>query len=436
MFDRKSSGGNVIRKLPVSTYIVGGIALLVVVVGGSARGVGGMLLMFGIVALLTGLYVALTGRRSWAVVRGGRKAGAVVLAASLCLFVAGGAVLPRTQTESIDASAVSTNGDPAAGAAKNSPSSPAPTPGPNLPVEPLDPDNVTEFAQSVSITAPRPELAYATKALDLLSTIPVKGRAPKTGYDRALFGQAWVDVDRNGCDTRNDILKRDLTNLAFTNSVPCKVQSGKLADPYTGKSLDFLRGSTTSTAVQIDHVVALSDAWQKGAQLLTLEQRTAFANDPLNLQATDGPTNVQKGDGDAATWLPPNKTFRCEYVARQISVKATYNLWVTQAEHDAMAGILAGCSGQLAPTNEKAALAPMPSQAASVQVAHAPESSPIASAVRAVPATPDPVASAPASVYYENCTAAKAAGAAPLYAGQPGYRTALDRDGDGVACEK
>lgn len=183
----------------------------------------------------------------------------------------------------------------------------------------------------------------ASPALDTLATLPIKGRAPKTGYDRDQFGQAWADVDRNGCDTRNDILKRDLTAVSYTNSVPCKVQSGTLADPYTAMTITFVRGASTSSAVQIDHVVALSDAWQKGAQQLSREQRTALANDPLNLQATDGPTNQQKGDGDAASWLPPNKSFRCEYVARQIAVKAAYKLWVTQAEHDAMAAILGDC---------------------------------------------------------------------------------------------
>jgi hypothetical protein len=106
--------------------------------------------------------------------------------------------------------------------------------------------------------------------------------------------------------------------------------------------------------VQIDHVVALSDSWQKGAQQLSYEQRLQFANDTLNLQATDGPTNQQKGDGDAATWLPPNASYRCEYVARQISVKATYALWITPAELDAMAGILSNCAGQPAPTNQTA----------------------------------------------------------------------------------
>lgn len=157
-----------------------------------------------------------------------------------------------------------------------------------------------------------------------------------------------------------------------------------------------------------------------------------------------------KGDGDAATWLPPNKGFRCEYVARQISVKATYSLWVTQAEHDAMARILADCAGQLAPTDQKApvvaepapaapapaAVQPAPVAPAPAAPAPAPAPAPVAPAPAApAPVAPAPVAPAPAAAYYPNCAAARAAGAAPLYAGQAGYRSALDRDADGIACE-
>ncbi|MBD1538317.1 DUF1524 domain-containing protein [Arthrobacter sp. S13_S34] len=302
----------------------------------------------------------------------------------------------------------------------------------------MDPETTALVAQGATVEAPRLQPAFATKAADLLATLPIKGRAPKTGYDRALFGQAWADVDRNGCDTRNDILGRDLTGITFTNSVPCKVQSGMLADPYTGTSISFLRGSGTSSKVQVDHVVALSDAWQKGAQQLTTEQRTAFANDPLNLQATDGPTNQKKGDGDAATWLPPNKGFRCEYVARQISVKATYGLWVTQAEHNAMAAILASCADQLAPTRQApAAPAPAPAQAEPAPIAAAPAPAPdaVPAPVAPAPAVTAPAPAAPAPAYYANCAAARAAGAAPIFAGQAGYRAGLDRDSDGVACE-
>jgi hypothetical protein len=184
-------------------------------------------------------------------------------------------------------------------------------------------------------------------AVQALSTLAVKGRAPKTGYDRALFGQAWADVDHNGCDTRNDILRRDLTGLEPTSGTNrCRVLSGTLHDPYTGRVIAFVRGQNTSSQVQIDHVVALSDAWQKGAQQWSTPRRTAYANDQLNLLAVDGPTNQQKSDGDAATWLPPNKAFRCPYAARQVAVKAKYGLWVTSAERDALARILASCPGQ------------------------------------------------------------------------------------------
>ncbi|WP_262107496.1 HNH endonuclease family protein [Arthrobacter sp. Marseille-P9274] len=175
-----------------------------------------------------------------------------------------------------------------------------------------------------------------------IATIPIKGRAPKTGYDRDLFGSGWKDPDRNGCDARNDILARDLTaTTAKPGTQSCVILSGVLEDPFTGTTINFVRGQETSTKVQIDHVVALSDAWQKGAQLMGADERVEFANDPLNLLAVDGPTNVSKGDGDAATWLPPNLSFRCDYVARQIAVKAKYGLWMSQAEHDSIERVVA-----------------------------------------------------------------------------------------------
>ena len=193
--------------------------------------------------------------------------------------------------------------------------------------------------------------AKGGSALAALATLSVKGRAPRTGYDRGLFGQAWADVDHNGCDTRNDVLRRDLAPYALkpgTNG--CLVLSGTLHDPYLGRTIAFVRGANTSSAVQIDHVVPLSDAWQKGAQQWTTPRRTALANDLLNLLAVDGLTNQRKSDGDAATWLPPNKPYRCAYAARQIAVKAKYGLWVTSAERDALRRILAGCPSQALPT--------------------------------------------------------------------------------------
>jgi len=194
--------------------------------------------------------------------------------------------------------------------------------------------------------------ASTVTASAVLETLAVKGRAPKTGYERSQFGPAWSDVDRNGCDTRNDILNRDLTSIIYKPGThQCVVLSGTLLDPYSGEKIAFERGVATSSDVQIDHVVALSNAWQTGAFKLTYEKRLAFANDPMNLLAVKGRLNSQKGDGDAATWLPPLKSIRCAYVAQQIVVKAKYGLWVTPPEKAAMVGLLSKCPGFKAPTN-------------------------------------------------------------------------------------
>jgi len=202
-----------------------------------------------------------------------------------------------------------------------------------------------QVAQAATFSA-----ATEVTASSALSTLAVKGRAPKTGYDRdALFG-GWADPDGNGCDARNDVLARDLTNKVFgTGRDKCLVLSGTLIDPYSGKKLDFTRGQGTSTLVPIDHVVAVSDAWQKGAFKWDAATRVQFYNDPLNLKATQQSLNSQKRDGDAATWLPPLKSYRCAYVAQQIAVKAKYLIWVTKAEKEAMARILSACPKQLLP---------------------------------------------------------------------------------------
>lgn len=184
-----------------------------------------------------------------------------------------------------------------------------------------------------------------------LATLPIKGRAPKTGYSRSNFGDAWSDDvwvagGHNGCDTRNDILREQLVDVETkpgTND--CVVVSGVLNDPYTGRTVEFHRGPSSSDQVQIDHIVALSDAWQTGAAELDETGRRNFANDPRNLQATIGSVNHEKGDSDAASWLPPNKAYRCTYVSRVVDVKAAYGLWVTQAEHDAIARVLSSDCG-------------------------------------------------------------------------------------------
>ena len=188
--------------------------------------------------------------------------------------------------------------------------------------------------------------------LSIIEAQVTKGRAAKTGYTRAQFGQTWADVDRNGCDTRNDILKRDLTAEVFKEKTrECVVLSGTLIDPFSGETINFVRGNTSSMEVQIDHVVALSNAWQTGAFKLSIKERTAFANDPMNLLAVKGRLNSQKGDGDAATWLPPLKSYRCDYVSRQIAVKIKYKLWFTAPEKEAMVRILKSCPEKALPTS-------------------------------------------------------------------------------------
>nr|WP_233565914.1 HNH endonuclease family protein [Cellulomonas sp. PhB143] len=185
----------------------------------------------------------------------------------------------------------------------------------------------------------RPMLAAARADL---AALPVRGSAPGDGYDRDEFGPAWDDVDGNGCDTRNDVLARDLTATTVDAEDACTVLSGTLVDPYGGATIAFERGPH-SALVQIDHVVALNDAWRTGAQDLSADARRRLANDPANLLAVDGPLNQDKGAEDSATWLPPNRGFRCAYVLRQVEVKAAYGLWVTPEEHDAMAHELDGC---------------------------------------------------------------------------------------------
>ena len=196
--------------------------------------------------------------------------------------------------------------------------------------------------------SPEAPTPVASPALSALASVAIKGRAPKTGYERDLFATDW-DYSF-GCDTRNKILRRDFSEFVLRSGSSCIIETGVLQDPYTGEAISFQRGVGTSNAVQIDHVVSLSDAWQKGAQQLTGDQRYALYNDPLNLLAVSGPANSQKSDSDAASWLPANKGFRCAFVARQVAVKLSYNLWMTQAEFDTIANILSECPEQSLPT--------------------------------------------------------------------------------------
>ena len=267
-----------------------------------------------------------------------------------------------------------------------------------------DPDAVPASRDRDSAPSGLPTSASAMAALSLL---PVKGRAAMTGYDRDRFGQAWLDADRNGCDTRNDILRQYLRPVTVEDN-GCVVVSGSYDDPYTGSMIHYWHGD--GALIDIDHVVSLGNAWATGAFDWPIQRRAAFANDPLNLLPTDAGANRQKGDGDAATWLPPRTSYRCEYVSRQVAVKAKYGLWVTAPEKAAVERVLAPCDGQPLTTDV---------WGASTEVDHR---------------ISDPSTSGD-SVYYDSCDAARAAGAAPIHAGDPGYGTHLDGDGDGTGCE-
>lgn len=218
-------------------------------------------------------------------------------------------------------------------------------------------------------------------AVGQLATLAIKGRAPMTGYSRAQFGPAWPI--ENGCDARNEVLARDLTKTTLQDS--CTLETGTLVSPYTVQTIHFVRGPN-SAIVQIDHVVALGDAWKTGAQSWTAAKRETFANDPAELLAVDGPSNEQKGDADAASWLPANKPFRCAYIAIQINVKATYGLWVTQAEHDAMARVLASCG----PAQAGVVTTPAPAQTTTAK-----PTAPPPPKVTPTPAKPAPSAGTP-----------------------------------------
>lgn len=209
-------------------------------------------------------------------------------------------------------------------------------------VQPLEAELVSTKSKAVK---PGAKL-NGPKALTVLNTLPVKGKAPATGYNRnAEFGNGWKDFDKDKCDERQEALSRDMSKVRFKDKKKCTVASGTLNDLYTGKKINW---KVKSGSVDIDHVVALKNAWISGGQKLSQAQRQALANDPLNLIAADASANRQKGDKNAAEWLPKNKSFRCQYVATQSSVKKKYALSVTSSEKKAMSKVLNSCKNQKA----------------------------------------------------------------------------------------
>ncbi|MGO4596921.1 HNH endonuclease family protein [Terrabacter sp. 2RAF25] len=304
---------------------------------GLTSGVGGALLFAGLFTFVVAAVALARGRVRWAHLAS-RSSGVAALVASIAAMSIGVANMPAVP--------ISANPTPAQSASPSAAPADETLPTSSTPV---DRSAVATPSQTVTTTIETDPLltsissAPPGSALAMVGTLLVRGRGPMTGYSRAAFGAAWTDVDRNGCDQRNDTLRRDLraiTVKADTNG--CAVMTGTLKDPYTGATLAFARTARTST-VQIDHVVALADAWAKGAAGWPQSQRTAFANDTLNLVAVSSTVNASKGGGDAATWLPPAKAYRCAYVARQVAVKAKYHLAVTHAERVALATTLSTC---------------------------------------------------------------------------------------------
>lgn len=297
------------------------IALLVLAPGPTA-------VLFSLFLFVTALWQLLAGR-SWLTSffpKSGRLFGLGAIFVSFVTLIVGGLLLPTDDLSDEAVSAPSADALIQDSASPSQTSSTTPVAGADDPSSEMV--HLRTYSGELAFVSGRAEnIGDAHSADVLLGELRVKGRAPKTGYGREEFGQRWADVDRNGCDTRNDILARDLRDVTTKSGTrDCVVLTGVLDDPYTGQEINFVRGEGTSNEVQIDHVVSLSDAWQKGAQQLGVDNREIFANDPLNLLAVSGPSNQQKGDGDAATWLPGNRDFRCPLVARQIAVKRLFRI--------------------------------------------------------------------------------------------------------------
>ncbi len=215
------------------------------------------------------------------------------------------------------------------------------------------PSATSQPTSGAASPTPQPSGVGRARASEVLDRLSVRGRSPMTGYDRLRFGQPWLDADRNGCDTRNDVLAAHLTDIVLKPGThDCVVLSGDLSDPYTSLPIHFVRGD--GFLVDVDHVVPLGNVWATGGATWRIEKRAAIANDPMNLEPVDASTNRQKGDGDAATWLPPNKAFRCAYVARQVAVKDKYGLWVTRPEKRAIARLLRTCPDEPVPPDSGA----------------------------------------------------------------------------------
>lgn len=307
-------------------------------------------------------------------------------------------------------------------AAKNTPPVASPTTSASSPAASTPPESAKPSEPSIGSGEPNPS-APGT-ALAALDTLTVRDFGSNGDYKRALFGEAWDDVDKNGCDTRNDILARDIAGAKIDSK--CLVQTGSFNDPYTGKVIAFDRSKGGGGGVDIDHIIPLSLAWKTGASEWDASKRLSFANDPLNLLASDSSENRKKGDKDASQYLPPNTSFHCEYVARQVTVRAKYGTWVTPAEKKAIYTVLQTCPTQPL-ADAKGLSIPKSDAAAPPAVAPAPAEAPAPAPEAPAVGGNDP--------QFSSCTKAKAGGFGPYTKADPEYAWYKDGDGDGTVCE-
>ena len=350
---------------PAAVFGWGGVAITLLV-GALGGGVSGAASSLGLYLLVVALVALARGRVRWARL-GSRAAGGAALGAALVAMTVGAVAAPATPPTSLAAGPTPTVAIPsptpptqATGRTSATPSvAAAPSTTTTADVSPSKaPATVTPTVDPVAAAVAQ---AHRGTALAAVAALTVKGRGPMTGYDRALFGAAWTDSDRNGCDQRNDILRRDLRAITLkANTHGCTVMTGTLHDPYTGNAVAFRRTSSSYSPVQIDHVVPLADAWVKGAATWSAAKRTAFATDPLNLLAVGASVNAAKGAGDAATWLPPVKSYRCSYAARQVAVKQKYHVAITGAERTALVRVLGACPTMSLPAAKVIALGGAP----------------------------------------------------------------------------
>ena len=208
--------------------------------------------------------------------------------------------------------------------------------------------SAADRADEVAARADVPTVAPGTDVLAGIVVVPA--RIHRYDYRRAAFGDAWTDDNdapggHNGCDTRDDILNRDLVDKTYVSNKRCPdaVATGTLHDPYTNATIDFQRGARVGASVQIDHIVPLALAWDMGAYDWPFPERVRFANDPANLLAVGGQANEDKGDSQPALWMPPNRAFRCQYGMQYIAVLRGYALPVDLASADVLRQAAATC---------------------------------------------------------------------------------------------